>query len=343
PVLSNILMEAKEGSLQIMATDLEVGVIVNVKAEVSETGKICVLAKSLYDIIKELPDEEIKIKRKDQNRLEIIAKKSHFKIVGLSHEEFPNLPLPDEKNWYRLDAMGLKGMFDKTMHAISSDESRYNLHGVYFEKSSEKSIRVVATDGHRLCYVEREVSEPFKLAKGVIIPKKAVVELRKLVGENASEDPSVALSIDGRNLVARRGEVTLVARLVDGDFPDYQRVIPKPQDKSYTAEKALMMGALRRVSLLVNDRTRGVRFSLSSGLLELSASNPDLGEAREELPVDYKSDHLKVGFNARYFLDVLGTIDDEKVTVEVNGEVGPCVIRSSGDKGFLSVIMPMRI
>jgi DNA polymerase-3 subunit beta len=347
PILSNVLLEVADKKVRIAATDLEVGVLTQVGAEVGQEGKICVSAKNLYEIVKELSSEEVKIKKKEQGRLEVSAGKSLFKIVGLPSEEFPNLPQPDEKQWYPLEAKGLRGMIDKTSHAISNDESRYNLHGVFLEKVGEKKLRMVATDGHRLSYVDREVSQPLKLVKGVIIPKKAVYELKRLVGEPVGSEGDtqepVNLSIDGRNLVARRGSVTLIARLIDGEFPDYHRVIPKIQDKGVLASRQELVGALKRVSLLVNDRSRGIRFNFSPGLLELSTSNPDLGEAREEVSTEYKGDLIKIGFNSRYFLDVLSVIEDEKILIELNGEVGPCVIRSGSDKGFLSVIMPMRI
>src|SRR4030095_5302245 len=168
PILSNTLLEVTGGKVRIVATDLEVGVITQVNAEVAQEGKICVLAKSLYDIVKELPHEEVKIKRKEQGRLEVSAGKSPFKIVGV--------PSRDEKNNYPLEAEGLRGMLEKTIFAISNDESRYNLHGVFLEKVGEKSLRMVATDGHRLAYVDRQVSQPVPLSKGVIIPKKAVYE-----------------------------------------------------------------------------------------------------------------------------------------------------------------------
>src|SRR4030095_13861027 len=322
PILSNTLLEVTGGKVRIVATDLEVGVITQVNAEVAQEGKICVLAKSLYDIVKELPHEEVKIKRKEQGRLEVSAGKSHFKIVGLPPEEFPTLPTPDEKNNYPLEAEGLRGMLEENIFAISNDESRYNLHGVFLEKVGEKSLRMVATDGHRLAYVDRQVSQPVPLYKGVIIPKRAVYELNRLVsdppGEEAGSDVPVRLSIDGRNLVAQRGPVTLIARLIDGEFPEYQRVIPKPQGKAAILERQSFIGGLKRVSLLVSDRSRGIKFSFSPGSLELSTSNPDLGEAREELPADYKGDHLKIGFNARYFLDILNAIEDEKVSLELN-------------------------
>ncbi len=347
PVLSNALLEAKDGKVHVTATDLEVGVITQADANVIQEGKFCVLAKSLYDLIKEFPSEEIHIKKKDQNRLEISSEKSQFKIAGLPPEEFPNLPAIDEKNSYSLPANGLKEMLDKTSFAISSDESRYNLHGVYLEKVNENGLRMVATDGHRLSYVERDLSQKIELEKGVIVPKKGVYELKRLVGSSDSVEQDnndlVNLVIDGRNLIAKRRGVTLVSRLVDGDFPDYQAVIPKKQDKYLVVEKDSLVGALRRVSVLVSDKTRGIKFSLSNGTLELSASNPDLGEAREELSADYKGERLNIGFNARYFLDVLAVLKDEKVIIEINGESGPSVIRSEFDRGFLSVIMPMRI
>lgn len=347
PVLSNTLLEAKNGKVHVTATDLEVGVITQADANILQEGKFCVLAKSLYDLIKEFPSEEIHIKKKDQNRLEISSEKSQFKIAGLPPEEFPNLPVIDEKNSYSLPANGLKEMLDKTSFAISSDESRYNLHGVYLEKVDENGLRMVATDGHRLSYVERELSQKIELEKGVIVPKKGVYELKRLVGSSDSVEQDnndlVGLVIDGRNLIAKRRGVTLVSRLVDGDFPDYQAVIPKKQDKYLIVDKDSLVGALRRVSVLVSDKTRGIKFSLSNGTLELSASNPDLGEAREELSADYKGERLNIGFNARYFLDVLAVLKDEKVIIEINGESGPSVIRSEFDRGFLSVIMPMRI
>lgn len=346
PILSNALLEIGNNKLKIIATDLEVGVMAHVPAQTLSEGKICVSAKNLHDIIREIPTEEIHVKKKDNNKIEVSAGKSHFKIVGLPPEDFPNLPSVEEKNSYPLETKGLKGMLDKTIFAISNDESRYNLHGVYLEQIGDKTLRMVATDGHRLSFVDRDVSQVIKLPKKVIIPKKAVYELRRLVGEDegeSSEKESVKFNVDGRNCVAQRGNVTLVARLIDGEFPDYKPVIPKGPSKPMVVNKEALVGALKRVSLLVNDRSRGVRFLVSPGNLELSTSNPDLGEAKEELNVDYSGEKLNVGFNAKYFLDVLNVIEDEKVVVELNGEVGPCVIRSEYDRGFLSVIMPMRI
>lgn len=346
PILSNALLEVGNKQLKITATDLEVGVITYVPAQIQSDGKICVSAKNLYDIVRELPADEILIKKKDQNKIEVSAGKSHFRILGLPAEDFPSLPSVEEKNSYPLETKGLKGMLDKTIFAISNDESRYNLHGVYLEQTGDKTLRMVATDGHRLSFVDREVSQSVKLPKGVIIPKKAVYELKKLVGDltqDANVKESVRFNIDGRNCVAQRGNVTLVARLIDGEFPDYKPVIPKGPSKIMVVHRESLIGALKRVSLLVNDRSRGIRFLVSPGNLELSTSNPDLGDAKEELLVDYNGEKLSVGFNARYFLDVLNSVEDEKVVVELNGEVGPCVIRSEFDRGFLSVIMPMRI
>ncbi len=342
PILSNALLNVQKNGLSILATDLEVGVQVEAEVETQEEGKICILAKSLYDIVRELPDQEIKIQRKDQNRIQVSSGKSQFKIVGLSAEEFPQLPQFDEKKSSLLEAKGFKEMIDKTFFAISNDESRYNLHGVYLEKAESKKIRLVATDGHRLSYVERELGEEVAFEKGVIIPKKAVSELKKLSLDGNPQE-GIRIALDGRNLFAKKGAITLIARLIDGEFPEYQKVIPKKQDKFITISRSEMIGALKRVSLLVGDRTRGIKFSFSSGNLELSSSNPDLGEAKEELSVDYKGDHLQVGFNSRYFLDALAVIEEDQFILETNGHVGPCVIRSLKDPTFLSVIMPMRI
>ncbi|MBF0493279.1 MAG: DNA polymerase III subunit beta [Deltaproteobacteria bacterium] len=342
PILSNALFHITKNKLSILATDLEVAVHVTVNVETQEEGKICIQAKNLFDIVRELPDQEIIIQRKEQNRIQVIAGKSQFKIIGLSVEEFPQLPQFDENKSSLIEARGLREMIDKTFFSISSDESRYNLHGVFLEKAEANNIRLVATDGHRLSYVERELGQGFGIEKGVIIPKKAVSELRKLTLYGDVEE-GVKISIDGRNLFAQKGAITLIARLIDGEFPEYQKVIPKRQDKHIILSRNEMIGALKRVSLLVGDRTRGVKFSFSSGSLELSSSNLDLGEAKEEISIGYKGENLQVGFNSRYFLDVLGVIEEENFILEINGHVGPCVIRSTKDPTFFSVIMPMRI
>ncbi|HEX5034186.1 MAG TPA: DNA polymerase III subunit beta, partial [bacterium] len=272
--------------------------------------------------------------------LEISAGSSKFKVVGLSPQEFPSMPEMGKKNVLTLDAPALRAMIEKTLFSVSTDETKYNLNGVFLESAGDKKLRMVATDGHRLSWAERPMTQSFQLAKGVLLPRKGVLELQKLIQE---EDGILPLAIEGRNVMLQRGPITLFIRLIEGDFPDYRQVIPAKNDQSAILPKAQLVGALRRVSLLSQEHNRGVKLTFNSGQLELLCSNPDLGEAREEVECQYKGKHLEVGFNYRYFLDVLSVLEDETVKLELKDEVSPCLIRSEVDKGFLSLIMPMRL
>ena len=347
PVLSNVLLEgtvsqAEKQGLKISATDLEVAVVCQCPAQVLQGGKITVPARSLHDIVREVDQTEMTIKVDAQDRLELISGSSRFKIPGLNAKEFPSLPKVEAKS-VEVPCEFFRNMVEKTSFSMSTDETRYNLNGVLLHKegvSKEKEgeIRMVATDGHRLALVDQKVPAGFETIK-VIIPRKGVSELRKMV----SGEGSFELGLGPKNLFARKGSVSLYIRLVDGEYPDYSRVIPKDNDKIASIPRTPFIGALRRVSLLSNERSRGVVLSLSSGHLEVSTNNPDLGEAREEIMIDYKGPNMNIGFNARYFLDVLDVIRDEKIVLAFKDELSPCLIRSEYDRGFQSVIMPMRI
>lgn len=340
PILSNALLECSQDRLKISATDLEVGISVELPAQVKHAGQVAVPAKNLYDIAREITSEQITIKRRDDHWLEIAAGSSKFKVVGLSPQEFPSMPELAKKNLVGLDAPALKAMIEKTLFAVSTDETKYNLNGVFLEAAGDKKLRMVATDGHRLSWSERAMTQNFPLTKGVLLPRKGVLELQKLIQE---EDGVLPIAIEGRNVMVQRGPVTLFIRLIEGDFPDYRQVIPAKNDQNALLPKAQLVGALRRVSLLSQEHNRGVKLTFNSGQLELMCSNPDLGEAREEVECQYKGKHLEVGFNYRYFLDVLSVLEDETVKLELKDEVSPCLIRSEVDKGFLSLIMPMRL
>jgi len=340
PILSNCLLECEGDRLKISATDLEVGVCIEVAATVKTPGKVAVPAKNLYEIAKEIKSDEISFKRKDDQWIEIQGGTSKFKIVGLSPTEFPSMPEMPKKKAIPFSGPSLKGMINKTLFAVSTDETKYNLNGVFLEVQGEKKVRLVATDGHRLSMAEREMPQALQIPKGVLLPRKGVLELLKLIQE---EEGVVPVSLEGRNVMVQRGPVTLFIRLIEGEFPDYMQVIPKKQDRFVTLPKDKFIGALRRVSLLSQDHNRGVKLTFTSGHLELMCSNPDLGEAREEMECEYKGEHLEVGFNYRYFLDVLAVLEDDSVLLELKDEVSPCVIKSPTDKGFLSLVMPMRL
>lgn len=340
PILSNALIEAGDQALKISGTDLEVGVQVEVAIQGKKPGRLAIPAKNLYDIVREIRSEDISFKQKDGQWLEILSGRSKFKVAGLPPEEFPTMPEQPSKPGLSLDAPSLRSMIEKTLFAVSTDETKYNLNGVYLEKVGDKKLRMVATDGHRLSYDEREMTQGLALEKSVLLPRKGVLELQKLIAE---EEGLLPIYLEGRNVMVKKGAITLFIRLIEGNFPDYNQVIPKKNDKRIQVSKEHFVGALRRVSLLSQDHNRGVKFTLTSGHLELLCSNPELGEAREEVECDYKGKHLEIGFNYRYFLDVLSVLEDDKVTLELKDEVSPCLIHSEVDKGFVSLIMPMRL
>jgi DNA polymerase-3 subunit beta len=340
PILSNALIDATSENLKVSATDLEVGVTVEIPAQVKAKGQVAVPAKNLYEIAKELTSEEVTIRQKEGHWLEILGGPSKFKMVGLAPQEFPTMPELSKKKPLSLDSPSLKHMIEKTLFAVSTDETKYNLNGVYLEGAGEKKLRMVATDGHRLSMAERELSQPVSLAKGVLLPRKGVLELQKLLQE---EEGVVPLTIEGRNVMVQYGPVTLFIRLIEGEFPDYRQVLPKKNERIVLLSRERFAGALKRVSLLSQDHNRGVKMTFSSGHLELVCSNPELGEAREELECEFKGERLEVGFNCRYFLDVLAVLQEDVIQLELKDEVSPCLIKSKVDPGFLSLVMPMRL
>lgn len=341
PILANVLLEVDESHLKLSGTDLEVGIQIELPLQKKkEVGKIAVPAKSLYDIVRELKADQIHFKQSSNGWLQILSGKSKFKVAGLPAEEFPTMPKLPEEGKLSFDAPVLKDMIEKTLFAVSTDETKYNLNGVYLESKAERKLRLVATDGHRLSYDEREMTQALALKHPVLLPRKGVLEMQKLI---TAEDGLLPVFLEGRNLVVQRGETTLFIRLIEGEFPKYEQVIPKNNDKKVMVSKEQFSGALRRVSLLAQEHNRGVKFKLSSGSLELMCSNPDLGEANEEIECEYKGEHLEVGFNYRYFLDVLSVLPDDNVLLLFKDEVSPCLIKSEMDPGFVSLVMPMRL
>ncbi|MFH0800659.1 MAG: DNA polymerase III subunit beta [Pseudomonadota bacterium] len=342
PILVNVLLEATAKKLSITATDLEVGINCTYPADVIANGKVAVHARSIYDIARELPDDTVHIAVKDGNWIEMSCGKSRYKIVGLSSEEFPALPTRGQGDVWRIDGSLLSQMIDKTSFAMSTDETRFNLNGVYVDPTGKDKtkLKMVATDGHRLSIVERDVGTKCSIQKGAIIPRKGVQEIKKLVD---SGDEPLDLWVDSKHIMAYKGNVTLVVRLIDGQFPPYEQVVPKQSKRVVQVQRDNLIHALKRVSVLSTDRSRGVKFAVSSKNIDISSSNPDLGEAREEIETTYKGESFEVGFNAKYFLDALASVNDEMAVLEMGDETAPCVLRSETDKGFTHVIMPMRL
>ena len=350
PILSNILIEAKQEGAEIVATDLEIGMRGLYKATVQKPGGITVSARKLYEIIKELPSGEIELTSGDNNWTTIQAGKSQFKVVGLPSTDYPALPAIEREGLTPLAGAGLLELIRKTLFAAGDNDARYILNGLLVTLiSSEKktTLRLVGTDGHRLAVAEQELGKSG--AKGApqeikaIIPKKAAHEMQRLLEEGGDGEPLIGFT---KNLmIFRKSGLLLTSRLMEGTYPNYQQVIPKDkeQDKRVTVSKPEIEGALRRVAVLSRDKTNAVKVTFATGKITLFSSNPDFGEATEELPAQYKGESLTTGFNARYLLDVLGVVDGESVTMQMDAPLSPCLVREPGNTGFTCVVMPVKV
>ena len=346
PILSNVLLEATESLLLVTATDLEVGMKSSYSAEVSATGKITVSAKKLYEIVKELPNQQIIFSTKDNDWVEIRCGKVQFNIVGLSPDEFPYFPDVKEENLFEIESSLLKSMIEKTSYAICTDETKYNLNGIFVKvevnPDGENCLKMVSTDGHRLSIASgsfKGTAGP-ELLKGVILPKKGIYEMKKVTDE---EGGTLLFGFMDNSAVIKRGDSYMVMRLVDGEFPDYNRVIPAANNQIVTVNKENFSHSVRRMAILSSEKFKGIMLEISSGGIKISSSNPELGDAMEEIDVDYEGEPISVRFNARYLLDVLSVAETERVDMKFKDELSPSIIVPEKSESFLAVIMPMRL
>jgi DNA polymerase-3 subunit beta len=344
PILANTLLTAsKGGKLEIAATDLDIGIRSLHSADVAKPGALTVSARKLFEIVRELPEEAVHLKATSNSYLEVKCARSRFTLAGTAADEFPTLPAINPGSMGRLQAAVLSSMIERTMYAASTDETRYNLNGVYFELIDDGArLRLVATDGHRLAIAERAVgTEAGGLASGVILPRKALAELKKLVDEDDADE--IELGFEGNSALARKGDVTLVMRLVEGEFPNYRQVLPKGNRHRVAVESDALLQAVRRASLVSIERSKAIRLELAPGVLRISSTNPDLGEAHEELDVDYQGDGLTIGFNARYVMECLNAFKAKEVELGLEDELAPALVRPIEDGDSLAVVMPMRL
>ena len=341
PILANVLIEAQKNDIRLTATDLEVGVRGQVDGDVVKEGTVTLSAKKLYEIIREVPEDQVRLKRLENEWVEIRGGKSIFKIVGMEAKEFPQFPKFEGKALSPIPASLVREMIERTIFAVSTDETRYSLNGVFVEQGEGGNIRMVATDGHRLAFEERTVGV-LGLSKGVIVPRKGLSELKKLL--ESGDDGMVSLGFKENMGLVVKDKVELFMRLIDGDFPDYTKVIPKGNPHIAKLDHDELLQALRRVSILSSERYKGIRMEFSEDKVSISANNPDLGEATEDIEAEYKGKQISIGFNARYLIDVLGVLNvDGEVAIELKDELSPSVIRKAGADGFLYVLMPMRL
>ncbi len=347
PILVNVLLEADEKKLKVFATDLEVSLTDEVPVIKGAAVRVAVNAKNLFEIVKELAEGPIQLAKKENNWLEIKQNRSVFNIVGIGAEEYPVFPTYSTQDFMKIDAIVLADMIEKTIYSVSNDETRYHLNGVYFERSVEDGkdvYRMVATDGHRLSLVDRKAEAEAKgaavNAQGVIIPRKGLTEIRKLLDNVTGH---FEMAIEGSQLIVRHSSTVLMVRLIEGKYPNYQQLIPQNLGRQAHVHRETLLSSLKRVSLLSNQKYKGVTLALSPGRLEITSNNPELGDAKEEIECRYKGSELKIGFNARYILDVLNSFDDDEVDIELNDQLSPGLIRPHNDASYTCVVMPMRI
>lgn len=344
PILSNILMETGDDSVRIMATDLQVSVRLQCPAQIMESGGISILARKFYEIIRELPEENIYMKLNENNRLLISCKDVRFNIVGLPASDYPPLPDLESVKTIKLEGSLLRDMIQKTIISVSLDEGRFNLSGIYFETTEKKEkngLRMVSTDGHRLTIMEKNVDnlEEGFLSKGVLLPRKAVSELIKIL-----ETPGEAeIGFKDTFGVFKKEETLMIMRLLESNFPDYHLVLPKKKNKTVFIIKTDLIDIMKRMAVLSTDKYKGVKFKLSQGNLEIQSVNPDIGDAKENLALKYEGGPVEIGFNARFFIDVLQVMESETVTLDLNDSVSPAILSGDKDPGFLALIMPMKL
>lgn len=346
PILANVLLSADENQLRVSATDLEITAITSVPASVNGNGSTTVSARVLSDIVKELPDGEVTLTLTEGERLRLSCGSSQFLIVGVSAEEFPSLPGISIKPKHQVKAKQLLEMIQKTIYAVSHDETRFNLNGVCLEsvsssKGKGNQFQMVATDGHRLAMVTRPL-QGVDFENSAIVPTKGLNELRRLLDEEG--DGEVKISVDDGFFVVEGSAAKVSMRLIDGEFPDYNQVLPKKKGVEAEVSVSQLTQALRRAALMVSDKGKCVKLDFSPGKLRISSSSPELGEASEEVDLDFKGEQVSIGFNARYLLDFAASLEEQtELVIELSGELGPARLRAKNDESYFGIVMPMRI
>jgi DNA polymerase-3 subunit beta len=345
PILANVLIRADRAKLGLKATDLDLEVSETIAADVAPGGSTSVPAHMLYEIVRKLPDGAQVVLEGSGDRavLTVRAGRSRFTLQTLPDSDFPDLAAGDMSHKFTLGAADLKRLIEKTQFAISTEETRYYLNGIYLHTAGDgkaKMLRAVATDGHRLAQVELALPDGAEGMPGIIVPRKTVGEVQRLIEDNESE---VTVELSQGKIRFTLGAVTLTSKLIDGTFPDYARVIPLGTDKELVVDKAEFEAAVDRVSTVSSERGRAVKLALSAGKLILSVTNPDSGSATEELEVEYGSDPIDIGFNSRYLLDIASQLEGEAAVLKLADPGSPTLIQDRGGNGALYVLMPMRV
>ena len=347
PILANVLIEAKDKSISLMATDMDIQVLESIEdkeADITQMGTITTSAQMLYDIVRKLPGNiKVELYSENSDRLAIKASSSSFALNCLPAKDFPSFPDEDFKNSFQIKSEDLVRLIDKTSFAMSIEETRYYLNGIYMHtvKEDEKIfLRTVATDGHRLSRVDMSLPTGAEEIVGVIIPRKTIMEIRKLLEDT---DDSITVSIDDTRIRFSIGKVILTSKLLDGTFPDYSRVIPEKNEKTVMVSNQALSEAVDRVSTVSTEKSRAIKVNVNKGNITVIANNPDQGSATESISIEYDGDEIEIGFNSKYVLDVARQVKGKSMLIKLSDPVSPTIVIDEEDKHALFVLMPMRV
>lgn len=346
-ITTAVLVKADKKGITIISTDLETGFEGFYPAVVEEEGAVAINARKLFEIVRDFPSEDININELENNWIEIRDDSNvEYRMVGMNSDDFPNIPIIEDLVYFDIDSAAFKKMIEQTVFISgSSEEKRAHINGIFFEKIEKdgvvKSIRLVSTDGSRLTKTDYECEKELILPSenGIIISKKGLND----VGKFLEQEGTIKIGYNKSNFVLKKKNETIIMRLLEGNFPEYKDIIKRKEVFSVTVERLLFLMLLKRMSILTSESYKGVIFSFKKGTLTVSSTNPDLGESKEEMAVDFEREPIEVAFNVRYFIETLNVIDDDKVKIRLIDNESPCLIEGEKNKTFLSVIMPMRI
>jgi len=339
PILPHVLLDCKENILKITATDLETTLTTWTDANIEEESSVAVPARKLFEIIRELSDGPIQVEEIKNNWLELTTNSGNYKIAGLPGDDFPIVPEAATDDLFSIESSVLDDLISKTIYCVSADDLRRNLSGIYFEKNGQNNLRLVATDGHRLSLVENVLSSDIRLSNNVLVPRKAVAELRKIL----KQGESVQIGSEINFFITVGEDMILFSRLIDADFPDYKQVIPEETEFQLQLDKNMFLSALKRVCIFSSEKTKSVKITFEKNLLTLTSVSPEVGEAKESFEANYDGEVKEIGFNGNYLIDALEAIDEEGVTFGISDELSPTQLKPEGKENYICVVMPMRI
>jgi DNA polymerase-3 subunit beta len=344
-ITTNVLLRATDAGICLLATDLETGFEGNYSAKVEAHGMVAINSRKIFEIFKDFPSDEILLQEKENHWIEIGNKNVEYHIVGLNPEDFPEIPKIESADFFEVESSVLSEMIAKSVIiGAAADDRRTHIIGVYAERIEEndkKILRLVSTDGSRLSKVDFtfEPSANLTIGAGALIPKKSLIEVAKFL----ESEGNIRAAFKDNNFIVKKDRETLIIRLLEGEFPKYSDIIVKPAGHNVSMDRQMFLMMLRRMSILSSEEYKGVIFNFDENQLTISSTNPEIGESKEDMPIEFKGKKIAVMFNPKFFIDTLNVIDDEKVTLNIVNEERPCLIEGEKDKSYLSVIMPMRL